>query len=987
SNCTGAIRWSNGSTQISISVSTSGTYSATCSNICGESGASNAVIINTGTSPAAPLISTNRTNLCTNETATLIASGCSGNIKWNNGSTQISISVTASGIYSATCSNICGESGASNSVVISTGTSPAAPLISTNKTSLCANETATLVASGCSGSIKWSTGATSGSITVSISGIYSATCSNACGESVVSNSVVISTGTSPSAPLISTNKTSLCANETATLIASGCSGNIKWSNGSTQNTISVTTSGTYSATCSNTCGESVVSNSVVISTGTSPAPIISTNKTSLCTNETATLIASGCSGNIKWSNGSTQNTISVTTSGDYTSTCTNACGTSGASNVIQINKGAAPATPLIISDKTNICGNSVAILTASNCTGAITWSNGSTQNSISVTTSGDYTSTCTNACGTSGASNVIQINKGSASAAPLIISDKTNICGNSVAILTASNCTGAIIWSNGSTQNPISVTTSGDYTSTCTNACGTSVGSNAIVISTVTSPAAPLISTNKTSLCANEEVILTASNCHGTVLWTTNNQTGISIKVNPFVTTTYTAKCIDVCESQLSSITVTVITNPEKLTITGLTDVYEGDEVTLKATGCADIVTWSNGATGTQIKVVVNESKIYTAICGTVKSSCDFAEGNLTFTTLGGSTGTGIITRYLLLNNTGTILQINNSPVFANVLTGSYKVSAITYAISIEGLIVGSNISNVAATCMTRTQKDISVCNITGCQATGEIRIRVTKKPTAPDRPTIGIALSISDSSRINSKCYKITYLALVKNLGNTKLTNVQVADSLSKTFDNNASYQMIGQPILGQNSTLKVNPNFNGKDDVNLLIADSTSKLGIAQMDSIFFTVKVCYNRQVETFANNAYVKAIDNEKIVTDISNSGIEIRVNEASSTIIELSLNMGEVIIPEGFSPNEDGNNDKFIISVPTGITVESCEFYNRWGQLVFKDTTGIITEQGWDGVSNQGIRFGNGGLPDGTYYYAIKLSNENEYRIRFISLVR
>ncbi|MER0442906.1 hypothetical protein ABR854_25715, partial [Emticicia sp. W12TSBA100-4] len=235
----------------SISVSTAGTYTATCINSCGESGASNVVTITTGTTPAAPVISSNKTSLCNAETATLTATGCAGSLKWSTNATGSSISVITAGSYTATCINSCGESGVSNVVVITTGSSPAAPVISTNKNSLCNAETATLTATGCTGSLKWSTNATGSSISVSTAGSYTATCSNSCGESGVSNVVVITTGSSPAAPVISTNKNSLCNAETATLTATGCTGSLKWSTNATGSSISVSTAGTYTATCIN----------------------------------------------------------------------------------------------------------------------------------------------------------------------------------------------------------------------------------------------------------------------------------------------------------------------------------------------------------------------------------------------------------------------------------------------------------------------------------------------------------------------------------------------------------------------------------------------------------------------------------------------------------------------------------------------------------------------------------------------------------------
>jgi gliding motility-associated-like protein len=69
---------------------------------------------------------------------------------------------------------------------------------------------------------------------------------------------------------------------------------------------------------------------------------------------------------------------------------------------------------------------------------------------------------------------------------------------------------------------------------------------------------------------------------------------------------------------------------------------------------------------------------------------------------------------------------------------------------------------------------------------------------------------------------------------------------------------------------------------------------------------------------------------------------------------------DVVIPNVFSPNGDGVNDRFHI--------ENAEFfnnelliYNRWGQVVFHGTN---YRNQWSGH----------GLPDGTYYYIFKLGD-------------
>ena len=353
----------------------------------------------------APQIVADITSICGTQKATLTATGCSGTVTWSNGSTQNPIQVGA-GTYTATCTNSCGISSASNSIQISSGLAPMAPQITADITSICGTQKAILTANGCSGTVTWSNGSTQNPIQVG-AGVYTATCTNSCGTSGSSNQIQISSGFAPMAPQIVADITSICGTQKATLTAIGCSGTVTWSNGSTQNPIQVG-AGTYTATCSNSCGISSASNSIQISSGTAPmAPQIVADITSICGTQMATLTATGCSGTVTWSNGSTQNPIQVG-AGTYTATCSNTCGISSASNSIQISSGFAPMAPQIVADITSICGTQMATLTATGCSGTVTWSNGSTQNPIQVG-AGTYTASCTNSCGTSGSSNQIQI--------------------------------------------------------------------------------------------------------------------------------------------------------------------------------------------------------------------------------------------------------------------------------------------------------------------------------------------------------------------------------------------------------------------------------------------------------------------------------------------------------------------------------------------------------------------------------------------------
>jgi gliding motility-associated-like protein len=88
--------------------------------------------------------------------------------------------------------------------------------------------------------------------------------------------------------------------------------------------------------------------------------------------------------------------------------------------------------------------------------------------------------------------------------------------------------------------------------------------------------------------------------------------------------------------------------------------------------------------------------------------------------------------------------------------------------------------------------------------------------------------------------------------------------------------------------------------------------------------------------------------------------------------------GAIEMPNVFSPNGDGHNDRFI---PLDYTGAPCllEIYNRWGQKVFSTTA---LAQGWDGHTE------GGEVPGGTYYYVVIPDDASlEERAGHVTLLR
>ncbi|MEZ4979302.1 MAG: Ig-like domain-containing protein [Chitinophagales bacterium] len=79
--------------------------------------------------------------------------------------------------------------------------------------------------------------------------------------------------------------------------------------------------------------------------------------------------------------------------------------------------------------------------------------------------------------------------------------------------------------------------------------------------------------------------------------------------------------------------------------------------------------------------------------------------------------------------------------------------------------------------------------------------------------------------------------------------------------------------------------------------------------------------------------------------------------------------GDIIIPEGFTPNGDGLNDAFIIpNLQVVYPGASLKIFNRWGDEVYNSRGAYLSD--W-----KGDNFNGNQLPDGTYFYILELNND------------
>ncbi len=759
SGCGGTIVWSNNTSGTSLTLSTIGTYAISATCFIGEC-SSNASTTITGleikAKPNAPIITPPASlSVCSPSTLTLTASGCAGIVTWSQGAaTGTSLTLSAVGTYSisATCTiNGCTSDASTTVTGLEIKAKPNAPTITPPTTLVvCSPETLTLTASGCAGIVTWSQGAATGtSLTLSAVGTYSvsATCTtNGCSSDASTSVTGLEIKAKPNAPIITPPASlSVCSPETLTLTASGCAGIVTWSQGAATGTsLTLSAVGTYSisATCTiNGCTSDASSTVTGLEIKAKPnAPIITPPATLVvCSPSTLTLTASGCAGIVTWSQGAATGTsLTLSAVGTYSvsATCTvNGCSSDASTSVTGLEIKAKPNAPIITPPASlSVCSPSTLTLTASGCAGIVTWSQGAaTGTSLTLSAVGTYSisATCTiNGCTSDASTTVTGLEIKAKPNAPTITPPTTLVvCSPETLTLTASGCAGIVTWSQGAaTGTSLTLSAVGTYSisATCTvNGCSSDASTSVTGLEIKAKPNAPIITPPASlSVCSPSTLTLTASGCAGIVTWSQGAATGTSLTLSAVGTYSISATCtINGCTSDAST-TVTgleIKAKPNAPTITPPTTlvVCSPETLTLTASGCAGIVTWSQGAaTGTSLTLSAVGTYSISATC-TVNGCSSDASTSVTGLEIKAKPNAPIITPPASLSvcSPSTL-----------TLTASGCAGIVTWS---QGAATGTSLTLSAV----GTYSISATCTINGCTSdasTSVTGLEIKAKPNAP---------------------------------------------------------------------------------------------------------------------------------------------------------------------------------------------------------------------------------------------------------------
>lgn len=254
-------------------------------------------------------------------------------------------------------------------------------------------------------SYAWSNGATSRSITVNFSGVFSVTTEDQQGVRATSNNIVVVKLLRPAPEIRPAGPIRVCVGGSATLDAGAGYASYRWSDGSTDRFLTVSGSGNFFVTVTDTYGCEGSSAFVNISIGDSIKPVITpSGSTTICEGKEVTLDAGVGYRTYSWSTGERTRSIKVGAAGSYQVHVIDPYGCGGTSDPVTVQVLPTPAATITRVGPPVPCEGDTLWLTANPEGVRYEWSDGRTERTRPVTVADNYHVTVWNAEGCAGRS-------------------------------------------------------------------------------------------------------------------------------------------------------------------------------------------------------------------------------------------------------------------------------------------------------------------------------------------------------------------------------------------------------------------------------------------------------------------------------------------------------------------------------------------------------------------------------------------------------
>ncbi|MCS6990593.1 MAG: T9SS type A sorting domain-containing protein [Chitinophagales bacterium] len=611
--------WSTGATTQSIVVNTTGTYYVTVTDANGCVGTSSGKTITVNPNPTPTIVALGSTDICQGSSVTLQVTQTYSSYQWSNGTVGQSKSFSQSGTYYCTVTDANGCTGVSNSITITVHSVPTPTIASsTGQTTFCSNAGVYLAANPVDNSYSYQwikggvemPGETNTTHYPTSTANYKVRISNWLGCSATSSAFSVTVLSAPNPSINITGNTVLCNGQTATLTASQNYSAYLWSTGATTKSITVSTAGTYVLTVTSSNGCTAVATPVTITSSIPNVTISASGPLTWCGPGSVTLSVPTYSSYL-WSTGATTQSITVSASGTYSCTVTDANGCTGTSNSVTVTAGSNLSPVIASSNGVYLCTGQSTVLSTTQPFHSYLWSTGATTATITVSQAGTYTVTVTDAAGCTGVSSPFTVVSVTSLSPIITAGSATKFCSGGHVVLSVTEPYTSYLWSNGATTQSITVTTSGTYSCTVTNASGCTGTSNSITVTVVSSLDKPVISSSSgnNTWCETAGVYLTTNAVGYSYQWSkgsTNIAGATNIHYTPTSSGTYKVQITDNagCTKKSDGFAITINKNPTpSITVTGGTTICQGQTTTLSANKDYSSYLWSTGATTKSINV------------------------------------------------------------------------------------------------------------------------------------------------------------------------------------------------------------------------------------------------------------------------------------------------------------------------------------------------------------------------------------------------
>lgn len=563
------------------------------------------------------------------------------------------------------------------------------------------------------------------------------------------------------------------------------------------------------------------------------------------------------------------------------------------------------ATPINLGSDTLLCEGAELLLDASTPNATYIWQDGSTSPTFNVDMTGTYWVEVSDPfCIYSDTIQVSLLNQPTVD----LGEDELLICDQNAVNLDVTQSNAFYLWQDGSTQSTLQVDQPGNYAVTVSNACGEA--NDMIEIMFSETPTVDLGA--DTSICQGNSLSLNATQDGATYLWQ-DGSTGADFEINQ--TGIYAVTLTNECGQISDTIEVDYLTSPIAVNLGEDSILCQGNILSLNAEQDNVFYLWQDGSTDANFEAdqTGEYSVLVSNICGEETDTINIEFVQPLIIDFGPDT--------ILCEGTSLSLDVEQDNVTYLWQDGSMQS---TYEINQTGLYA------------------LTLTNVCG-EVSDEIEVDVLLNPSVDLGP---------DQTFCDQDSFLLSANAQNGNIqwsdGSTEATLVVLESGLYSVTVSNECGEISDDVMLTSGTSPQVDL---GPDQVicegNSLILDAGNSADsyIWQDGSNLSTLEVFREGIYQVMAQNDCGTEIDE-----------IEITIDDCKC----------DIFIPNAFSPNDDGFNDRLQVFKDCIFEMYQMQIFDRWGNLVFKSDDPDIE---WDG------RIRGQKASNGVYVYWFTFTNE------------